>query len=73
MDDASTFNPASNMVRINLRLKPNATTLARIRNGVAYEYVATRKQQAAARKQEKQALNVKIGASAPAGEGGGEG
>ena len=73
VDDASTFNPASNMVRINLRLKPNATTLARIRNGVAYEYVSTRKQQAAARKQEKQALNVKIGASAPAGEGGGEG
>ena len=60
VDDASTFNPSDNIKSISLRLSPDTVTLARIRNGISFEYVTSRKQQAAARKQEKQALNVKI-------------
>ena len=48
VDDAATFNPTDNIKRINLRLKPDTTTLARIRTGVTYEYMTTRKQQAEA-------------------------
>ena len=68
VDDASTFNPADNIKALNVRWN-RGSDFKNLLGKAKFEYVTTRKQQSASRKQEKQALNVKIGAAAAA-EGG---
>ena len=60
VDDAATFNPADNIKRINLRLSPNAIALARLRTGVSYEFVTSRKQQAANRTTKINRVRVRL-------------
>ena len=64
VDDASTFSPAANIRRINVRLQADPSVKYRVNQNPRYELVSSRKGQAAQKKAEKQALNVKIGASA---------
>jgi len=63
VDDASTFNPADNIKALKVRWTP-APDFRNLLGRAHFEYVTTRKQQAAQKKLEKQQLNVKLGASA---------
>lgn len=67
VDDAATFNAAENIKAVNVRWD-RGSDFKNLLGKAKFEYVTTRKQQSASRKQEKQALNVKIAAVSEGGE-----
>ncbi len=68
VDDASVFS-AANIRAVRVRFKPQTRLKYNVLNNASFEFASTRTQQASAKKQEKQRINVKLAAQSGEGEG----
>ena len=68
VDDAATFS-AANIKAVRVRFKPQTGLKYNVLHNASFEFASTRTQQASAKKQEKQRINVKLASQSGEGEG----